>query len=89
MKKGGLLGILLWLFLNTNAGNLDLWGVDITVTHQEINYCKVSPLEDNKIFSQLKICSDGYTFVNDKNIPACFYGDETECFFKSNRNYFL
>lgn len=65
------------------AGNLDLWGIDITTTNLEIAGCKVEKIEDDKIFSQLKICTDGYTFANDRPVYTCFYGDEAACFSKA------
>lgn len=65
------------------GGNLDLWGIDVTKIHPEISWCTVKQLEDNKIFSQLKICSEGYTFANDRPVYTCFYGDEQSCFLKA------
>lgn len=67
----------------SNAGNLNLWGIDITKSTYEIAGCKVEKIEDNKIFSQLKICREGYTFANDREVYSCFYGDENACFQKA------
>lgn len=85
VKKFSVFLVLLLFVIKTNAGPLDLWGIDITKSHPEITWCKVEQLDDNKIFSQLKICADGYTFANDRTIPvySCFYGDENACFLKA------
>lgn len=66
-----------------NAGNPELWGIDVTKSPVEISGCKVEQLEDTKVFSQLKICSEGYTFANDRPVYSCFYGDEASCFAKA------
>lgn len=65
------------------SSNFDLWGIDISKTHLETSGCKVEKIEDDKIFSQLKICMDGYTFANDRPVYTCFYGDEAACFSKA------
>lgn len=78
-----LLPLLLLCGLRANASNLDLFGIDITKEHQEMNGCSVEKLDDDKIFSQLKICAEGYTFANDRPVYTCFYGNETDCFAKA------
>jgi len=85
LKRISVYLVLFLLAIKTNAGPLDLWGIDITKSRAEITWCKIEQLEDNKIFSQLKICAEGYTFANDRTLPVytCFYGDETACFLKA------
>jgi hypothetical protein len=85
LKRISVYLVLFLLAIKTNAGPLDLWGIDITKSRAEITWCK------NRATGRQQNIQSVEKFVQ-RDIPSqttghylstlVFYGDETACFFK-------